>query len=62
MRLKLLRQKNEASKGQKAAEADKRVFVQQQEALAVEGENVSRADIAAYNMIWLKEKLKHSAV
>ena len=35
----------EASKGQKAAEADKRVFVQQQEALAVEGEKTYHVPI-----------------
>jgi flotillin len=39
----------ESDKGQKAAEAGRRVFVQQQEALAVEGENHSRASIASYN-------------
>ncbi|RJU87513.1 MAG: flotillin family protein [Candidatus Poseidoniales archaeon] len=31
------------------AEADRRVFVQQQESKAVEGENLSRADIASFN-------------
>lgn len=39
----------ESDKGQKEAEADRRVFVQQQESKAVEGENLSRADIASYN-------------
>ncbi len=39
----------EAEKGKKAAEADQRVFVQEQEATAVQGENVSRAQIAEYN-------------
>ena len=39
----------ESDKGQKEAEADRRVFVQQQESKAVEGENISRADIASYN-------------
>ena len=39
----------EAEKGKKAAEADRRVFVQDQESQAVQGENVSRASIADYN-------------
>jgi len=38
----------ESQKGQKAAEVDRRVFVQQQEATGVQGENLSRAEIAAY--------------
>ena len=38
----------ESEKGQKAAEVDRRVFVQQQEATGVQGENISRAEIAAY--------------
>jgi flotillin len=38
----------ESQKGQKAAEVDRRVFVQQQEATGVQGENISRAEIAAY--------------
>ncbi len=38
----------EAEKGKKAAEVDRRVFVQQQEATGVQGENLSRAEIAAY--------------
>lgn len=36
-------------KGRKSAEADQRVFVQDQEAQAVKGENTSKANIAAYN-------------
>ena len=39
----------QSEKGKKAAEADERVFVQEQEATAVQGENVSRASIAQYN-------------
>jgi flotillin len=39
----------EAEKGKKAAIADQRIFVQNQESLAVEGENTSKADIAEYN-------------
>ena len=39
----------ESDKGQKEAEADRRVYVQQQESKAVEGENLSRADIASFN-------------
>ena len=39
----------ESEKGKKAAEADRRVYVQDQEAQAVQGENVSRASIADYN-------------
>lgn len=39
----------QSEKGKKAAEADERVFVQEQEATAVQGENVSRAAIAQYN-------------
>ena len=38
----------ESQKGQKAAEVDRRVFVQQQEATGVQGENLSRAEIASY--------------
>ena len=38
----------ESQKGQKTAEVDRRVYVQQQEALGVQGENLSRAEIAAY--------------
>ena len=38
----------ESEKGQKAAEVDRRVYVQQQEATGVQGENISRAEIAAY--------------
>jgi len=38
----------EAEKGKKAAEVDRRVFVQQQEATGVQGENLSRAEIASY--------------
>ena len=39
----------EAEKGKKAASADQRIFVQGQEALAIEGENNSKASIAEYN-------------
>jgi len=39
----------EAEKGKKAAMADQRIFVQGQEALAIEGENNSKASIAEYN-------------
>ncbi len=39
----------EAEKGRKAAEADQRVFVEQQEAMAVAGENAAQAEIAAVN-------------
>ena len=38
----------ESEKGKKAAEVDRRVFVQQQEATGVQGENLSRAEIASY--------------
>jgi len=39
----------EAEKGKKAARADQRIFVQDQEAMAIEGENTSKASIAEYN-------------
>ncbi|HJM18702.1 MAG TPA: SPFH domain-containing protein [Candidatus Thalassarchaeaceae archaeon] len=39
----------EAEKGRKAAEADQRVFVEQQEAMAVSGENTAQAEIAQVN-------------
>ncbi len=39
----------EADKGRKAAEADKRVYVENQEALAISGENSAQAEIAAVN-------------
>ncbi len=39
----------EAEKGKKAAHADQRIFVQNQESLAIEGENTSKASIAEYN-------------
>lgn len=39
----------EAEKGRKRAQADQRVFVQDQEALAVEGENTAKARIAVTN-------------
>ncbi len=39
----------ESEKGKKAARADERIFVQGQEALAIEGENRSKAEIANYN-------------
>ncbi|MGB1436965.1 MAG: flotillin family protein [Candidatus Poseidoniaceae archaeon] len=38
----------ESEKGKKSAEVDRRVFVQQQEATGVQGENLSRAEIASY--------------
>ena len=38
-----------AEKGKKAASADERIFVQNQESLAIEGENTSKANIAEYN-------------
>ena len=38
----------ESQKGQKSAEVDRRVFIQQQEATGVQGENLSRAEIASY--------------
>ena len=38
-----------AEKGKKAASSDERIFVQDQEALAIEGENTSKASIAEYN-------------
>jgi len=39
----------QAEKGKKQAEADRRVYVQGQEAEAVKGENVAKANIADYN-------------
>ena len=39
----------EAERGKKAARADQRIFVQNQESLAIEGENTSKASIAEYN-------------
>jgi len=39
----------EATKGRKAAEADQRVYVENQEALAISGENVAQAEIANAN-------------
>ena len=39
----------ESAKGKKSAERDQRVFVREQEALAVDGENISAADIANAN-------------
>ncbi|MEC9147090.1 MAG: flotillin domain-containing protein, partial [Candidatus Thermoplasmatota archaeon] len=38
-----------AEKGRKAAEADQRVFVEQQEAMAISGENAAQAEIARAN-------------
>lgn len=38
-----------AEKGRKAAEADQRVFVEQQEAMAISGENTAQAEIARAN-------------
>ncbi len=49
----------ESEKGQKAAEVDRRVYVQQQEALGVQGENLSRAEIASYQAD-LDEKEAHA--
>lgn len=39
----------EAEKGRKSAERDQRVFVKEQESMAVEGENISAASIADWN-------------
>ena len=39
----------EATKGRKAAEADQRVYVENQEALAISGENIAQAEIANAN-------------
>jgi flotillin len=39
----------EAEKGRKSAERDQRVFVKEQESMAVEGENISSASIAGWN-------------
>ena len=39
----------ESDKGQKAAESQRRIYVEGQEAEAVQGENISRASIAMYN-------------
>lgn len=39
----------DAEKGRKSAEADQRVFVQDQESNAVKGENTAKASIAEYN-------------
>ena len=39
----------EKEKGMKRANSDQRIYVQQQEALAIEGENESKASIADYN-------------
>jgi flotillin len=41
--------KADSEKGKKSAEADQRVFVQEQEASAIKGENASKASIAEYN-------------
>jgi flotillin len=41
--------KADSEKGRKSAEADQRIFVQEQEAGAVKGENTSKASIAEYN-------------
>ena len=38
-----------AEKGRKVAEADQRVFVEQQEAMAISGENSAQAEIARAN-------------
>jgi flotillin len=47
--IQVAKNRAESDKGQKEAEADRRVYVQQQESKAVEGENLSRAEIASYN-------------
>jgi len=39
----------DSEKGKKSAEADQRIYVQEQEAQAVKGENTSKANIAEYN-------------
>ena len=39
----------QSEKGQKAARVDQRIYVQSQEALAIEGENSSKAEIANHN-------------
>ena len=39
----------DSEKGKKSAEADQRIYVQDQEALAIKGENTSKANIAEYN-------------
>jgi flotillin len=39
----------DSEKGKKSAEADQRIFVQEQESQAIKGENTSKANIAAYN-------------
>ena len=49
MRTEVANNDAEAVKGEKDAEAMKRIYINQQEALAVEGENVSAASIAHYN-------------
>ena len=49
----------ESQKGQKTAEVDRRVYIQQQEALGVQGENLSRAEIASYQAD-LDEKEAHA--
>jgi flotillin len=41
--------KADSEKGKKSAESDQRIFVQEQEAQAIKGENTSRASIAEYN-------------
>jgi flotillin len=49
MRTEVANNDAEAEKGEKTAEAMKRIYINQQEALAVEGENVSAASIAHHN-------------
>jgi flotillin len=49
MRTQVANNDAEAVKGEKDAETMKRIYINQQEALAVEGENVSAASIAHYN-------------
>ena len=49
MRTEVANNDAEAEKGEKTAEAMKRIYINQQEALAVEGENLSAASIAHHN-------------
>jgi flotillin len=49
MRTEVAKNDAEAEKGEKTAEAMKRIYINQQEALAVEGENLSAASIAHHN-------------
>ncbi len=47
--VKVAENQAESDKGTKRAEADRRIYVQGQEAEAVEGENLAKANIADYN-------------